>query len=162
MKPVLSRDTLRQRAGLALSHLHLASHHCTCCPLSSCLPSWVASLCSNNLTRAKATKVMEVRQRPILVASVKCLVRSTYRPRSNAPKIPNTMKRAPQRPENSWKCEGKAEDHQEAGSLQSSLGHISLPGPFQRTRAWQVLPSCLLRWIFCNVHTTKGKGYDHR
>lgn len=88
----------------------------------------------NSLTRAKATKVREVKQRPILVASVKCLVRSTYRPRSSAPKIPNTMKRAPQRPENSWKCGGNTETYQEAGSLQSSLGHIPSPGQFQRTR----------------------------
>lgn len=138
LKPALPRATLRPRSGLTLRHLLLASHHCTCCfyPLAchSIPPSWVAVFIPNSLTRAKATKVMEVRQRPILVASVKCLVRSTYRPRSSAPKIPNMMKRAPQRPENSWKCGRKPENHQEARSLQSSLGCISPPRQFQRTR----------------------------
>lgn len=46
------------------------------------------------------------RGRSFWTASMKCLVLSTYRPRATAPKTPNTMKRALQRPANSWRVEG--------------------------------------------------------
>lgn len=56
---------------------------------------------SRGLTRAKATQTTEARQKPTLTASVKRFVRSTYRPSTSAPRTPNTMNRAPQRPANS-------------------------------------------------------------
>ena len=72
------------------------------------------------LTRAKASQTRGVRQRPILTAPVKCLVRSTYRPRASAPKTPNAMKRAPQRPANSWRRRGGG------GALSSGLQEEAL------------------------------------
>lgn len=80
------------------------------------------------LTRAKATLTREVRQRPILRASVKCLVRSTYRPRTSAPRTPNPMKRDAQKPANSWRRRGGWEHSSSGHSATRAQEEASSPG----------------------------------